>query len=67
MRNAFFIFRWDRPVIFLDRLAERLNPVKLFLLAFLIFGVIRILYVLVDAPSQLTQGAIFKVLSGGME
>ncbi|HET9530959.1 MAG TPA: DUF2752 domain-containing protein [Blastocatellia bacterium] len=67
MRNAFFLFGWHRPVIFLDGLAGRFNAVKLFLLAFLIFGIIRILYVLVDAPSQLTQGVIFKVLSGGME
>ena len=67
MRNALFLFGWYRPVIFLDGLVGRYNAVKLFLLAFLIFGVIRIFYVLVDAPSQMTQGVMFKVLSGGAE
>jgi hypothetical protein len=63
LRSAFFLTRWDWPVAFLDGLAERVRPVKLFLLAFLVFGAARILYLVIDDPSLLTRNALYEALS----
>jgi hypothetical protein len=64
LRSAFFIFGWNGPVGIFDRLAVRLEPVKMFLLAFLVFGAARILYLLIDNPSILTQSVLFKLMTG---
>jgi hypothetical protein len=64
LRSAFFIFGWDGPVGVLDRLGAWFKPVKMFLLAFLVFGVARIFYLLIDNPSLLTESSLFKLMAG---
>ncbi|HWP44809.1 MAG TPA: DUF2752 domain-containing protein [Blastocatellia bacterium] len=64
LRSAFFLLRWKGPVAFFDGLAERIQPIKLFLIAFLLFGAGRILFLLIDRPSLLTESALYRALAG---
>ena len=67
LRSLSFLLRWESPVRFLDLLAERFQTVRLFVVCFILFGVARIVYLLVDDPALLTRAPVFKAISGMFE
>jgi hypothetical protein len=51
-RCACVLLRLDRPVQVVDKIADRLNIVKLFVIGFVVYGVIRIGYLLAYNPAS---------------
>jgi hypothetical protein len=63
-RSASVLLNKDRPVLLFDRLAERFHLVRAFLLAFAVFGVARIIYVLIYYPQLARESPMLKLIGG---
>ena len=62
-RSACVLLNKSRPVLAFDRMAERFHLVRSFLIAFAVFGVARIIYLLIYYP-QLAEGSPMLKLIG---
>lgn len=63
VRSAGVLLKKEKFLSRFDRMAERLRPVRAFLVAFAVFGVARIIYLLIYYP-QLAQGSAMMKLVG---
>ena len=63
VRSACVLLNKNRPVLAFDRMAERFHLVRSFLIAFAVFGVARIIYMLIYYP-QLAQDSPMMKLVG---
>ncbi|HKP87552.1 MAG TPA: DUF2752 domain-containing protein [Blastocatellia bacterium] len=63
MRSLLVLLNETRPVFAFDQLAERVRLVRRFAIAFIIFGVARVLYVLLFQPEPLRASPLMKWLS----
>jgi len=63
IRSVFVLLNRFDVVEFLDRIPGRFNPVKTFALAFAVYGVGRIVYVLIFTPAVFGNSPLSSVLS----
>jgi hypothetical protein len=61
MRSAGVLLKKYKPVIVFDRMAERFHLVKSFLFAFAVFGLLRIIYLLIFYPQLMHDSPMFKL------
>ena len=62
LRSACVLLNKNRPVLMFDRMAERIHLVRAFLIAFALFGVARIIYVLVYYPQLANDSPMLKLI-----
>jgi hypothetical protein len=62
VRSVFVLLNKSGPVLMFDRMAERFHLVRTFLIAFAVFGVARIIYVLIYYPQLAQDSPMLKLV-----
>jgi hypothetical protein len=62
IRSACELAGWRKPALAFDRIAKRLRLAKAFVVAFAIFGIGRIVYLVIYRPEILSSSPLAKVL-----
>jgi Protein of unknown function (DUF2752) len=62
LRSACVLLNKYEPVMLFDRAQERIHLVRAFLIAFAVFGVARIIYVLINYPELVHTSAMVKLV-----
>ena len=62
IRSACVLLNKSRPVLMFDRIADRFRLVRTFLIAFAVFGVARIIYVLIYYPQLAHDSPMAKLV-----
>ena len=62
IRSVCVLLNRSRPVMLFDRMAERFHLVRAFLIAFAVFGVARIIYVLIYHPQLAQDSPMMKLI-----
>jgi hypothetical protein len=62
IRSACVLLNKSRPVLMFDRMAERFHLVRAFLIAFAVFGVGRIIYLLIYYPQLAHDSPMLKLV-----
>jgi hypothetical protein len=63
LKSIFILTGWERPALAFDRVARRVRPVRLFAIAFVLYGIGRIVYILFFLRPAQAGTSLYRAMS----